>query len=483
MELKEKIKKFPNSPGVYLMRGSRGEVIYVGKAISLKKRVVSYFKPHEDSPKTEALMEEAQDIEYLTVSSESEALILEYRFIKEHRPKFNILLKDDKRYPLVRLSLQEPLPRLSVVRVQKEDGARYFGRYTDSGALKRTLEWLQKYFKLRTCRPKNPTRKDWIHCMDYKLGHCVAPCVGEVSEEEYQQRAYGVSLFLEGKSQELIQSLERKMKEASKNQEYEKAAKLRDLIQDTRKIVRNRKTKIPLIRKQPKVAATEILELKQALKLKKSPGIIEGFDISNIMGNQAVGSMVYFENGYPNKNHYRRFKIKSVKGINDFAMMKEVVFRRYSRLIKEKKPFPDLILIDGGKGQLSAALSALFELGLEKLPIVGLAKRYEELYLPYQSDPIVLSKDSEARKLVQRVRDEAHRFAIGFHKNLREQRIRNSILDDVEGIGPKRKQALLKHFGSIQKIQQASIEEIVTVGRMGQTLAENIKNALKREKS
>ncbi len=478
--LKEKIKQFPDTPGVYLMRGKKGEVVYVGKAVSLKKRVSSYFKPHEDSPKTEALMEEVESIEYLKVSSESEALILEYRFIKEHRPKFNIRLKDDKRYPLVRVSVQEPLPKLSMVRVEKKDGARYFGRYTDAGALKRTLEWLQKYFRLRTCSPRQPTRKDWIHCMDYKLGRCIAPCVGEVSEEEYRQSVSEVILFLEGRSDELLFDLEKRMKEASQNENFEKAAELRDLIGDVRKVVRIRKTKIPLIRKQPKSSEEGMRELQEALKMEHLPSVIEAFDISNIMGQQAVGSMVYFEKGYPNKNHYRRFKIKTVQGINDFAMMKEVVFRRYSRLLEEGKSFPNLILIDGGKGQLSAALAALSELGITKQSIVGLAKRFEELYLPRQSNPVILPKDSEGLKLVQRVRDEAHRFAIGFHKELREQRIRNSILDDIEGVGPKRKQALLKHFGSIQKIQKASIEEIASVGKVGPVLAQEIKNALKK---
>ncbi len=479
VSLREKVRKFPNSPGVYLMRGIKGSVIYVGKAISLKKRVASYFKKYEDSPKTEALMEEVQEIEFIKVSSESEALILEYRFIKEHRPKFNIMLKDDKRYPLVRLSVNEPLPRLSVVRVKKDDGALYFGRYTDAGALKRTLEWLQKYFRLRTCRPSQPKRKDWIHCMDYKLGHCIAPCIDEVTEEEYRQRVHEVSLFLNGRSQELLRQLERQMKELSKNEEYEKAAQIRDLLKDCQKVLKVRKTKIPLIKKHSDTAHDDVKELKEALGMKHLPRVIEAFDISNIMGQQAVGSMVYFEDGYPNKNYYRRFKIKTVEGINDFAMMKEVVTRRYLRLIKEKKPLPDLILIDGGKGQLSAALSALFEVGIPKHSIVGLAKKFEELYLPYQSDPICLPKSSGARKLVQRVRDEAHRFAIGFHKKLRGQRIRNSILDDIEGIGPKRKQALLLHFGSIQKIQKASIEEIVAVGKVGKGLAETVKKALK----
>lgn len=480
-ELREKARKFPDAPGVYLMRGKKGEVVYVGKAVSLKKRVASYFKPREDSPKTDAMMEEVRDIEFIRVQSESEALILEYRYIKENRPKYNVMLKDDKRYPLVRLSVQEPFPRLSVVRVEKEDGARYFGRYTDAGALKRTLEWIQKYFKLRTCRPRIPTRKDWVHCMDYKLGRCVAPCIGEVSQNEYRERVQQVALFLEGKSKELVHHLRRQMTEASQNQEYEKAAEIRDLLQDILKVLYIRKTKIPLIRKQEETVEAEINELQEALQMKRKPRVIEAFDISNIQGEQAVGSMVYFKNGYPNKNYYRRFKIKSVQGINDFAMMKEVVFRRYSRGKAENRPVPDLILIDGGKGQLSAALSALAQLGMGNHSVVGLAKRFEELYKPYEAAPVILPRHSNALRLVQRVRDEAHRFAISYHKSLRNKRIRESVLDDIEGIGEKRKQALLKHFGSVQKIGKASPGEIAAAGKVGMKLAKVIHETLKKK--
>lgn len=482
-ELREKVKTFPDRPGVYLMRGKKGEVVYVGKATSLKKRVLSYFKKDEDSPKTAAQMEEVRSIEYVPVRSESEALILEYRFIKEHRPKYNVRLKDDKCYPLIRLSVQEPLPKLSVVRVAKDDGARYFGRYTDAGAMKRTLEWIQKYFRLRTCRPRNPTRKDWKHCMDYKLGRCIAPCVGEVSEEEYRQRVQEVSLFLEGRSQELRRYLEFRMKKAAKNEDFEKAAELRDLLEDIQKVISVRKTEIPLIRKQKDQAYDEMVELQEALNLDHLPRTIEAFDISNIMGQHAVGSMVYFDSGHPNKNFYRRFRIKTVLGINDFAMMQEVVYRRYLRVQKEKRKVPDLILIDGGKGQLSAALAALWKLGFEKCSVVGLAKRYEELFLPQKSKPIILPAQSLALKLVQRVRDEAHRFAISFHKQLRNQRIRESVLDDIEGIGQKRKKALLKHFGSISKIRKSLIEEIAGVGKVGKTLAKVIKEALQKRKN
>lgn len=481
-ELREKTRAFPDLPGIYLMRGKRGEVVYVGKANSLKKRVASYFKTGEESPKTSAMMEEVRDIETVRVRSESEALILEYRLIKEHRPKYNIRMKDDKRYPLVRLSIQEPLPKLSVVRVAKDDGARYFGRYTDAGALRRTLEWMQKYFRLRTCSPRKPTRKDWVHCMDYKLGRCIAPCVGEVTQDEYLQRVKEVSLFLEGRSQELVNYMEKQMKALARKEDYEKAAETRDLLRDIRRVVNIRKTQIPLIRKQPDTAYQEMAELQDALHMDHLPQVIEAFDISNIMGEQAVGSMVYFEKGYPNKNFYRRFRIKSVKGINDFAMMREVVYRRYSRVLQEQRRKPDLILIDGGKGQISAALHALKALGLDHLSVVGLAKRYEELFLPRRSQPILLSRNSNALKLVQRVRDEAHRFAIRFHKKLRDKRIRESILDDIEGVGPKRKQVLLNHFGSIEKIRKSSAEELASVGRIGPNLAKTIKEMLKKRK-
>lgn len=477
-KLREKIKTFPEEPGVYLMRGEKGEVIYVGKAKALRKRVQSYFLGKDESPKTQAMMEEVQDIETITVRSESEALILEYRFIKEHRPKYNVRLKDDKRYPLVRVSVQEPMPRITVVRVAKDDGARYFGRYTDAGALRRTLDLLHKIFRYRDCHPRLPTRKDWKHCMTYKLGLCVAPCIGEVTHDEYRRIIDEICLFLEGKSRQLIDVLETRMKEAARHQEFEKAAEIRDNIDAVKKVLSTRKTEIPLFRRRLDEAESEMRELKVALKMEAFPRVIEAFDISNIMGKQSVGSMVYFENGYPNKNHYRRFKIKTVEGINDFAMMQEVVRRRYSRLVEERKPLPDLILIDGGKGQLSAALGILWELGLQNRAVVGLAKRYEELFLPHRSEPVVLPRTSRALKLVQRVRDEAHRFAIAYHKLLRQKRIKESILDDIERIGERRKLALLKHFGSIEKIRKASVEKIAAVENIGSSLAQIIHESL-----
>ena len=398
MDIKEKLKALSDSPGVYLMKNKEGGIIYIGKAVSLRKRVASYFNKEVSSYRTDVLRSNIADIDYIITGSEEEALLLEAALIKEKQPKFNVLLKDDKRYPLLKLSVNEKFPRLVIVRRKRKDKAIYFGPYTNAKLLRKALGIMRKIFPLRTCNmmPKTP-------CLNYHIGQCLAPClhVSQPSREKtgknvYDQVVRDVTLFLKGKKSELIKNLSLRMKEAASSKNFEEAARLRDQIQ-----------------------ALSVIGGKCKKQGLFSAERIEGFDISNISGREAVGSMVSFLNGRPDKSNYRRYKIKTVLAIDDYKMIEEVLMRRYKKLLTGNLPLPDLVLIDGGKGHVGIARSVLDSLGLNKIKALGIAKKEETIFSEFGQENI----SDDFRKLLQYVRDEAHRFAQSYHHVLRRKKI------------------------------------------------------------
>ncbi|MEM9445511.1 MAG: excinuclease ABC subunit UvrC [Verrucomicrobiota bacterium] len=474
--LLQKVRELPHKPGVYLYRDRIGRVVYVGKAKDLHKRVSQYFHPSKRTKadrKTRALVDSICDLEVHVVRSEPEAILLEGRLIKEYRPKYNITFRDDKRFLLVKVSLKDPYPRFQLTRLKKDDGARYFGPFAHSGALRATLDMMRRRFSLRNCRPRTPNDKDYKHCHDDVIRNCSAPCIGKVSQQEYLKQVEEACSFLEGKSGEILEALEQDMKRAAARMEFEKAADLRDMIESIRKTTKPQKR---FLRQVPSTVVPEkdLEELRNVLGLQAIPEVMECFDISNISETHVVASMVCFRNGRPDKSNYRRYRIKGVEGQNDFASMAEVVRRRYKRVIKEGGKLPDLIVVDGGKGQLSSAVKELQALEVFEQPIIGLAKKREEIFRPLTPYPLVLSLESGAVRLLQRLRDEAHRFANGYHQLLLKKRMSESLLDDCPGISQKRKMELLKHFGSVDKIRRATVEQLAEVEGISEKLAEGI---------
>ena len=605
MTLSEKLLNLPDEPGVYLMKDGRGHIIYVGKAVSLKNRVRSYFQKGAKDEKTEALVRSIADLETIVTHTELEALILESTFIKRHHPRFNIILRDDKNYPYLRLDLKAEYPRLDVVRGLKKDGAIYYGPYVPAGGMWEILALIRRTFPLATCRKEFDRNKPERACVQHQIGRCVAPCAGVVDPAAYRDIVQQVRMFIEGKNRDLVDMLKRRMEEASEMMEYERAAELRDRISriegafEKQKIispgfenqdvigiaqegghadiqvlfVRNgmllgrkdfhfndlrgmsegdlladflhqfyakemivpsevllpfdvldrevigqwltdkRQAKVEVAvphrgRKRELVQMASdnaaqslkeqmlsrkskervLLQLQEELGLRNLPRRIEAFDISNIQGTEVVASMVSFENNLPDKRKYKRFKVRTVEGQNDFASMAEVVRRRYLRA-KEEGSFPDLILIDGGKGQLNAALDVLMELGITGPDVIGLAKarsgqegakrEFERVFLPGVEGPVILEPTSAGTHLVARARDEAHRFAIEYHRKLREKRAVRSELDEVPGIGETRKKALLRHFGSLAKVKEATVDDLVKVKGMTKKTAAEIVKRLK----
>ncbi len=616
-KIEQILKTLPVKPGVYLHKNAQGKVIYVGKAVNLKSRVRSYFhKSAQDNAKTRRLVDEIADIEFIVATSELEALLLENTLIKKYQPRFNVRLKDDKRYPYIKVHWHEPFPKVTTTRRLQNDGARYYGPYTAAWAAYQTLDLVRKIFPYLTCN-RVITGNDPRACLYYHIGRCAAPCIGVVNQAEYRAIIDGLCDFLGGNTEPVVAEMRRQMDEAAEALDFEKAATLRDQIKAIDQVVEKQKVvnaasvdedviafaradddacvqvffirggklvgrdyfvlenaadeaddeimgsflkqfydqsatipprillpndidemmiirdwlkskrgadvtlKVPRRGKQKELLkmaadnATETLthlraqwasdeskqtegltELQQALDLPEAPVRIECFDISTLQGTNTVGSMVVFAKGTPRKSDYRRFKIKTVVGQDDFASMQEMLRRRFARLKdggyhnpldKVEKPkaedawsiLPNLIIIDGGKGQLNAALEVLDEFELrDAIPIVGLAKREEEIFLPGQSQPVILPRKSQALFLVQRVRDEAHRFGVTYHRNLRGKSAVKSSLDDVEGIGPKRRRALLAKFGSLEAIRQASLEELAAVPGMNRRAAEELKAQL-----
>jgi excinuclease ABC subunit C len=407
MDIREKVKNIPVTSGVYLMKNAEGKVIYIGKAISLRKRVQSYFRSSENlNPKTAHLVLEIQDIDCIETASEAEALILEASLVKQYTPRYNIDLRDDKSYPLIEIS-HDLFPRVSIERpAVRKKNTTYYGPYVSAGLIREALTIIRKIFPFRTCYPF-PDKE----CLDYHMGLCAAPCIQKINREDYAKNIRHVRLILEGKKDELYRNLRKEMEVFSSARRFEEAAKVRDQLQAIGALYSG-SADVNYYK--------EAEQLQRAFNLVRMPQRVETFDISNIMGNQAVGSMVSFLNGKPDKNNYRRFRIKEVKGIDDFKMIGEVVKRRYRRLKNEGKSFPDLIVIDGGKGQLSAAVEELQNLEID-IPIVSLAKKEEEVFLPHKKKPVELNRNSLGLKLLQRMRDEAHRFAISYHRTLRKK--------------------------------------------------------------
>jgi len=616
--IQEQVRGLPPKPGVYLMKNAHGDIIYVGKAINLRNRVRSYFQSTaEHSPKTRRLVREVADIEFIVVASELEALLLELQLIKKHRPRFNVRLKDDKRYPYIKVSWQDPFPKLTVTRRMEQDGARYFGPYTSVWAVHQTLDLARKIFPYLTC-DRVITGQDERACLYYDLKLCLAPCIGAATQAQYRAMIERLCLFLEGQTEPVMQRLRAEMEAAAEALNFERAAQLRDQIlaiervverqkvvssaetnqdvvafaradhdtcvqvffiragkligretfvlegaedEDTRAIMASflkqfyneaayvppevllpeeaeefeviqewlatkRRGKVTLSvprqglsRELVEMAAenaadtlaslraqwqadtskqtTALTELQQALGLPAAPTRIECYDISNTQGAQPTGSMVVFVKGVPRKSHYRRFNIRTVQGPNDFDSMREVLERRFRRWQETsvakgsegRRPgekvdesfqmLPDLLMVDGGRGQLGVAVQVLEAFGLrERVPVVALAKQQEELFLPGRAESLLLPRNSQALFLVQRVRDEAHRFALSHHRTRRTKVGLASQLEMIKGIGAARRKALLARFGSLDAIRAASIEELTAVRGIPRSVAEAIKDGL-----
>ncbi len=628
-EIQQILDTLPTNPGVYLMKDERGEIIYVGKAINLRNRVRSYFhSPYGQEPKVWRLVERIRHIEFIVTETELEALVLECNLIKKHKPHFNVRLKDDKRYPYIKVTWQEPFPQVFVTRRMEQDGARYFGPFTAVWAVHDTLDTLRKIFPFLTC-DRDITGRDKRACLYADLHLCLAPCIGVVTRDEYRAMIDRLCLFLQGKADEVTAAIRAKLDEAVANLQFERAARYRDQLQALARIAEHQKVvsmaavdqdviafarddgdacvqiffvrggkllgreyfvlegtedentdqvlssfvkqfydeaayvppeillpenideaqiieqwlrnqrgqKVMLTvprngQGQELVAMAEenarvtlsslkaqwladenkqmgaVAELQDALNLANPPLRMECYDISNTQGTNSVGAMVVFERGAAKKSDYRKFKIKTVEGANDFASLQEVLRRRFTRLLEAKSKanedatarqrgdaemkkisarakadeawarMPDLVIIDGGRGQLGAVHEVLGELGIEGVNLISLAKQEEEVFVPGRDESLRLQKNSEALKLLQRIRDEAHRFGITYHRSLRTKKGLVSQLDAIAGIGPRRRRALLARFGSLDKIRAASVDELMTVEGMTRTAAQKLKDNL-----
>ncbi len=616
----ERIRATPAKPGVYLMRDAKGEVLYVGKASSLRNRLGSYFARRAGlAPKIRAMVSRVADFDFIVTESDQEAVILECNLIKEHKPQYNARLKDDKSYPFIKIDLSEDFPLVYITRQVRKDGSRYFGPFASAGSVRRTLALLKKLFPYRSCT-KTITGTDPRPCLDYFIHRCAGPCIGAVDKTDYGQIIDQVTLFLEGKTDQVTKSISRRMEEAAEELEFERAAVLRDQLRAIEKVhegqkvlhltsenldvvaaaasIREAWVEVFFIRQgkligrdhfimegtqddEPKQILTAFVkqfydatpyvpprilvqhplddvqaiqgwlsakrqgpvrvhvpqrgeklrlvkmvaenaaqgleqltvrltsdsanmdaamsELQEALSLPRPPRRIECYDISNIQGTNSVGSMIVFEDGKSKSSDYRRFKIKNVDGVDDYAMMREMLTRRFRRLARPVENgvsngagppsgapkssqtwgiVPDLVLIDGGKGHLGAALQVFLELGIDFVPLASLAKENEELFVPHVQEPIVLPRSSQGLFLVQRARDEAHRFAVTFHRERRSKKSVQSALDTVPGIGPKRRRMLLRRFGSVRGLKEASLEEVAAVPGMTIKLARLVKDYL-----
>jgi len=544
--IRKKVGTLPHKPGIYLMRDRFGTVIYVGKARDLRKRVSQYFHPSRRlgwDLKFKALIDAIQDFDFHLVRSEPEALLLESKLIKEFHPRYNVSFRDDKRFLMLKVNMHDLIPRFTLTRIKQDDGARYFGPFPDSSALRSTLALVRRQYHLRGCRPLTPTERDYKHCLYAHLKYCTAPCIANVSREQYLEQVQAACEFLEGQCQEMQQQLGEQMQKAAASQDYERAAQLRDMLSDLRQTTRkvNRFERVPYSLPSVIEPQKDLAELAEVLGLPAPPERIEGFDISNISGTFKVASLVSFRQGRPDRANYRRFKIKTVEGQDDFASVAEVVRRRYTRVLAESnkttdhrpqttdqgpqtadheaseppasaeerweggepvaqelqklanetstavrwgKPvnrpelhpgLPDLILIDGGKGQVGVAREELNKLGLNHIPVIGLAKEFEEIHWPDDKAPLRLPHESGALKLLQRIRDESHRLANTYNAALRLRKISESILDEFPSIGDRRKAALLKKFGSVQRLRLASVEQISEVPGFGGKAAAELK--------
>ncbi|ADE55324.1 excinuclease ABC subunit UvrC [Coraliomargarita akajimensis] len=475
--IKEQLRRLPHKPGVYLMKDRLGQIIYVGKAKDLKKRVSTYFQASRKlmiaQPKVRAMIDLIHDFDTILVKSEAEALLLESQLIKKHKPRYNTVLTDDKRYLLVRVDLREALPRFRLTRNRVDSQSRHFGPFAHSGHLRTTLAELRRKFGilLSDAKPIDLGNGRWRLYDDARAEIYEHP--NEVTVEDYRERMEAACEFLEGKARAWLAELKEQMLAAAEARDYEKAASVRDMIEAlertaerTRKFERN----LTGTHNHRQV----VKRLKEQLQLPSLPDHMECFDISHISGSFCVASMVRFQHGRPDRRNYRRYKIKSFVGNDDFRAMEEVVGRRYRRLHDEGKAFPDLVVIDGGAGQVTAALKAFLAQGLEPPSLIGLAKKEETIIFSDGREPLNLSHHDPALRLLQHIRDEAHHFANSFNAELRSQRLRESILDDFKGLGPTKRMALLKHFGSLDKLRKADAEAITQVEGIGPKTAKGL---------
>jgi excinuclease ABC subunit C len=599
--IETQLKSLPAMPGIYIFKNDQGKVIYVGKAASLDNRIKSYFSASTRlSPKLQRLVANINHIEFIVTESEQEALILECNLIKKYRPRYNVRLKDDKTFPYLKIDLHNDWPGVYLTRRLKKDGSKYFGPFANAGSLRKTLRLIKKIFPFRSCH-KVITGTALRPCLNYHIHRCLGPCIGAVTREDYDEVISQVVHFLEGKQEIVIRELQDKMKKASEQLRFEKAASIRDQIRAIERVLegqriaitvrgnmdiialaqtdelayvevffirnnkltghdnilvdgiqdeepnqimtsfikqyyvtassippkiflqypvdepdiitewlknlrgslvkllvprrgakkqlldivaKNAKSGLELYKiRQPSAIAYNVIlnELKEKLNLPAIPIRIEGYDISNIRGNLAVGSMIVFDKGLPKPAHYRRFKIRTVTDINDYSMIQEVLRRRFHKFLDKQDKWaiaPDLILIDGGKGHLNAATEVMKELGLNFIPVASLAKENEEVFIPGKPNSVDIPKTSAVLHLLQRIRDESHRFALNYHQKLRNKKSVVSDLDSIPGIGPKRKKALLKKFGSVKGIKETPNEKLVTIAGITNKLAETIKDYL-----
>ena len=513
VNLKEKVRHLPDKPGVYLMKDRLGRIIYVGKANSLKRRVSSYFQPGRartvDQPKIRALLRLIADFETIEVKSEPEALLLEGKLIKQWRPRYNTDFTDDKRFLLVRLDPREELPRFRLTRLKKDDGSRYFGPFAHSGLLRKTLAQMRRQFGILLGDGAPQKQPDGTWRLYDDVREELYGGFNLVTTEGYRARVEDAAAFLEGKSREWLESLRSEMTAAAVRQEFERAAELRDIVFALEETLRKTRRFERLDPTRPAADEEALRLLAEVLRLPAPPRTIECFDISHISGTFVVASMVHFANGRPDKDSYRRFQIKSFIGNDDFRAMEEVVGRRYRRLAAEDRPFPDLVVIDGGRGQIGAALKAFLTIdglvppgtpvppapthpsskyddtpprpALAIPALIGLAKKHETIIFPDARAPLNLPLGHPGLNLLQRIRDEAHRFANTYNAVLRSKKIRESVLDDFAGLGPVRRAALLAHFGSIDRLRSATVDEIAGVDGFGGRMAAELHAFLARK--
>ena len=475
--VREKLNALPDKPGCYLMRDRKGTIIYVGKAVSLRKRVQSYFRDstvRTAPPKLRSLIHSVANLEVVPVRNDTEALLMESTLIKQYHPRFNILLRDDKRFSALRADPREPVPRITTCRIMRDDHAFYLGPFPSGSVVRTVLDFTEKRFGLRKCTPIVPGAETYKHCINDIVRFCSAPCVARVTPEEYRMRFDEACAFLRGERLGIIEEVKAQMEAAARARDFEKAALLRDTWLALCEMVKQRRRvclSTPEMREADARGGGR--ELQQVIGLPSPPALIEAFDISNLFGTHSVASMVVAVNGLPDRRFYRRFRIRTVEGADDPRSMAEVIRRRYTRVLGEGRPLPGLVLVDGGVTQLGAARAELAALGLGHVPSVGLAERFEEI-VTGDGAPLQLPPESKARKVLTRLRDEAHRFALDYHRRLRGRIIRESVLDDIPGIGAVRKAALLKRFGSVSRLSKATVEEIDAVPGIDRTLAEAI---------
>ncbi|MEI6167852.1 MAG: excinuclease ABC subunit UvrC [bacterium] len=485
-KVRRKLQELPDQPGCYLMRDRRGKIIYIGKAASLRKRVQSYFRTStwvRADPKLRGLIRSVDDFDIVVLRNEAEALLTEGQLIKDYKPRYNVDLRDDKRFLMLRIDLAEPWPQFKGVRIRRDDGAVYLGPYVNSVATRVAMDFVEKHFGLRKCAPREPDAIQHKHCLNDIVRFCSAPCIGRITREAYLEKVAAACAFLRGETPALLEAMRESMAEAAAHHHFEEAAALRDTWFMLREIThqRARVASTPEIKAED--AKAGIKGLQEALNLTTPPRMIECYDISNISGTHSVASMVCAVDGMPSPNRYRHFRIRTVHQADDPAMMAEVIRRRFERLQRDGGNGPDLLVVDGGLSQLNAARGELLLLGVTHVPVIGLAKRFEEIHVPGQAAPLRLPSDSKALYVLQRIRDEAHRFALAYHRRLRGRRLRESALDEIPGMGEKRKMALLNHFGSVLRLQRASAEEIAAVPGVSLTSAKTINEWLRARSS